>query len=124
MEPHLCYSNRELCDKLIRWDFRTSDIAHLFWMSVNAEPPIIKLFGKATYHEECLTLIQNLLLVFYGEAWRDCLQPLILRIKDGNLSNLVNHNSTEDMHLMLVDFVQQAFSLMGIFYAKVNKYQT
>ena len=108
-----CFINKTLCDRLLRWDFRTGDQGHLFWMHVHPTPWNSSFISNRAHFEACLEYIQDMLLMFHGEAFNRFLDPLIRRIKDGDLANLLGFGTSLSQHLLLIDAIQEAFGEVG-----------
>jgi hypothetical protein len=82
----------------------------MFYPCADSKP---KIQEKAS-HVLSLQAIQKIWWIFFGEAWRGILQPLLIRLEEGNLNSAFSMNTVQSsIHVLLTSQIQTAFATVG-----------
>jgi hypothetical protein len=106
--------DKSILEKLLRMQFKATDGTFLHYLMFYPYGlSMVKIQEKAS-HVLSLQAIQKIWWIFFGEAWRGALQPLLSRLDEGNLNTAFSLNSVQSsVHVMLTYQIQAAFAKVG-----------
>ena len=111
------FIDRVILERLIRMQFLITDGTGLHYLMFYPHGIQHIIVYESTCHIQCLEAIQMIWWMFFGRAWRYALQPIIDRIKYGDLSAIFKVNAymapQQDVHVLLTHQIQTAFGLVG-----------
>ena len=101
-------------EKLLRMQFKATDGTHLHYLMYYPCAESKPRIQEKASHVLSLQAIQKIWWIFFGEAWRGILQPLLIRLEEGNLNTAFSMNTVQSsIHVLLTSQIQTAFATVG-----------